>query len=405
MRVLADSTRTLNLEIKKFSEYVRPHPYEERLRSDLIARVDSVVRRTNNFFASAEVRCFGSFAADLYLPTSDMDLVALSPRFLSTNVPTFGQKSSQLYMIANHITANGIAAPGTVQAITKANVPLVKFVDKKTGLKVDLSFDNYAGIAALETFKSWKEEYPAMPTMVVLIKQLLAMRNLSEVFEGGIGGFTTICLVTNLLSRMTRRYHFTDANQSPEYGETLLEFLDYYGDHFDIRRTGIRMNPIGYFDKITTPHPRQNPDRLTIIDPNNSMNDISGGSRSIDLVMDVFRRARAQLDRRLEEVGRGQRAGQSILGCLLAGNYSIFEHQRQVLWRTHEQESLPPPPMSFFAPPPPPPDRPPHNRLIKQPRSRMTSQSNVAKRDAQNGREFQGYPPWNAQSGNRGFFG
>jgi hypothetical protein len=63
-----------------------------------------------------------------------------------------------------------IAVPNSIETIAHARVPILKFVDKLTGLRVDLSFDNDSGLVANETFQQWKAEYPAMPVIVVLQK-------------------------------------------------------------------------------------------------------------------------------------------------------------------------------------------------------------------------------------------
>ena len=117
-------------------------------------------------------------------------------------------------------------------------------------LGIDLSFENDTGIVANYTFADWKARYPAMPIIATLIKQFLLMRGLNEVVDGGLGGFSVTCLVTSLLQNMPR---IQTGELVPEdnLGEVLLEFLDFYGNLLDISRTGIRMHPTGYFNKVS----------------------------------------------------------------------------------------------------------------------------------------------------------
>ncbi|KAK0955948.1 hypothetical protein LTR91_009298 [Friedmanniomyces endolithicus] len=332
-------------------EFVRPHDYEEAVRRDLIHRIERAIRESSAKGAeSVSLHCFGSFAAGLYLPTADMDLVAVSPEYMNGRPAKFGQSATQMHRIRTHFEYIGVALPETVAVIARAKVPIIKFPDNMTGIKVDISFENDSGLVANKVFLRWKAQYPAMPVIVVLVKQLLAMRNLNEVYTGGIGGFTTICLVVSMMQLMPE-LQSNSVEPRLHYGELLMNFLDLYGNRLDFHTTGIRMDPPGYFNKHFDPAPKQNLDRLTIIDPNNPMNDISGGSYEIDAVLNTFRQASAALQRRLAQVHAGKKVEDSILGCMWGGNYTSFLRQREKLSVIHRGHADSPPP-----PPPPPPE-------------------------------------------------
>lgn len=198
------------------------------------------------------VYSFGSFAADLYLPNADMDVVVISDDFATYGEPTACQSGSSMYKFAAQVRASFMAKDGSIEVITKAKVPIIKFVDRLTSIKVDMSFENYTGISANKTFIKWKSQQPAIPILVTAIKQFLMMRGLNEVVNGGLGGFSVTCLVTSLLQNMPR---VQTGELIPELhlGEVLIEFLDFYGNQLDISRTGIMMDPPGYFDKVCSP--------------------------------------------------------------------------------------------------------------------------------------------------------
>lgn len=338
--------RSLHKEIADFYEFVRPYAYEEEVRRDLINRVQRAVRGAPNKVGggSAEIKSFGSFAAGLYLPTADMDLVALSPDYLRYGTKVICQTNSRIHALGSHVANVGLAAEGTMSPVTKAKVPLVKFTDRQTGIKVDISFENDSGVKAIQTFLAWKEKYPAMPVIVVLIKQMLAMRGLNEVFTGGLGGFSIICLVVSMMQLMPE---VQSGNLDPQqhYGQLLLNFLDLYGNKFNIKATGITMEPPGHYDKVKNPRSKQNANNLTIIDPNNPNNDISGGSRNVGAIFALFRTAHSEIQRRLGQIHSGQKVNESILGCIWGGNYSSFIHQRNKLSLLHRGHAVSPPPV------------------------------------------------------------
>lgn len=237
---------SLHKEICDFYDFVKPKAFEQAMREELLDRLRKIVKRR---FPNSDVYCFGSFAAGLYLPNADIDVVVVSDGFLNRGTQTVCQSKSQLYSFAHHLQNVAMAEHDSVEVIPKAKVPLIKFIDRITGLRVDVSFENSTGLIANKTFDHWKQQYPAMPILVTIIKQFLMMRGLNEVVHGGLGGFSVTCLVTSLLQNMP---HVQTGEIIPEHhlGEMLIEFLDFYGNQLDIARTGIMFNPPGYFDKV-----------------------------------------------------------------------------------------------------------------------------------------------------------
>ena len=258
-------------------------------------------------------------------------------------------------LLAYHLVRRGIAIEDTLAVVPRAKVPIIKFTDRDTGIKVDISFENDSGLKANATFQKWKEEYPALPTIAVVIKQLMAMRDLNEVVSGGIGGFSIICLVVSMMQMMPE---VQSGSMEPEhhFGDLLLNFFDLYGNKFNIKTTGIMVgtNP-GYFSKLRHPMPQQNDNRLTIVDPNRPDNDISGGTRNIGEVLNVFREAHSAIQRKLHGFQAGEDGSESLLACILGGNYSSFIRQREKLSMLQRGFAISPPPQQ--APPPPKKDK------------------------------------------------
>ncbi|MCJ1285584.1 hypothetical protein MMC26_004925 [Xylographa opegraphella] len=326
----------LHKEVIDFYEFVKPQEHEQVVRRELLERLQNAIR---SWRADLELHSFGSFAAGLYLPTADMDLVVLSKDFRDHGRPNVCQTNNQMRKLADYLEKNGIAEPWSVEIVGSAKVPLIKFVDHITQLKIDMSFENDTGLVANNTFRLWKALYPAMPIIVTTIKQFLLMRGLNEVANGGLGGFSVTCLVVSLLQNMPR-VQTGEIVPEQNLGEILLEFLDLYGNQFEIARTGIRMEPPGYFDKRTwNSHKPLKPDRLAIMDPNQKGNDISGGSRNVMLIFARFSRARAEILDAMENTNRA-----SLLDWMLGGNYNTFLWQRARLRNLygHQQGNLGP---------------------------------------------------------------
>lgn len=241
-----DFQPSLHKEICDFYDFVKPQYFEQVIREDLLERVQKAVESE---IPTCNVHCFGSFAAGLYLPNADMDLVIISDSFRDYDQKWACQSNTKMHKFGGYL-GRTIAEKDSVEVITGAKVPIIKFVDKITAIKVDISFENNTGIIANGTFASWQRQFPAMPILVTVIKQFLMMRGLNDVATGGLGGFSVTCLVTSMLQNMPR-VQMGEVVPEHHLGEMLIEFLDLYGNQLDIARTGISMNPPGYFDKVS----------------------------------------------------------------------------------------------------------------------------------------------------------
>lgn len=323
----------LHREILDFYNHVKPRSFEQRLRQDLIDNLDRIVRKR---FNNARILCFGSFMSGLYLPTGDMDMVMCSSSFLDNRAPVFSKKTV-LFKFGGFLCANKMADREHLEHITKAKVPLVKYVDTKTWLKVDVSFENMTGVIAIQTFTQWRDQYPAMPILVTLIKQFLTMRGLNEPVNGGIGGFSIICLVVSMLQMMPPE-EIQHVGSDQNLGQLLLRFFDLYGNRFNYEAMAISLNPPAYVPKSNVTNlVYKNVDRLSIIDPNNAQNDISGGSRNTPAIMRAFSDAYDALAQRMHELERENYARASLLSVILEGDYSSYREQRQHLRSLYRQ--------------------------------------------------------------------
>lgn len=237
------------MEVRDFYDYVKPRQFEDRLRGTLVEDLNQTLERSGRW-NGRKFHPFGSFMSGLYLPTGDMDLVLCSNAVIN-GAPPMQVGRNQLNSLKRDLQNKRVAVDNRFEMIAKARVPLVKYVDKTTGLKIDISFENIGGIVAIQTFKAWREQYPVMPILVTLIKQYLLMRGLNEPVNGGIGGFSVICMVVSMLQMMPQ-VNSGDMNPEHHLGTLLMHFFDLYGNRFDHKTTALRLNPPGYVNKVGT---------------------------------------------------------------------------------------------------------------------------------------------------------
>jgi len=76
-------------------------------------------------------------------------------------------------------------------------VPIVKLTDKKTGVKLDVSLNVENGIRAAELIRKFILHFPALPKLVLVLKQFVLQRDLNQVFSGGISSYSLILMVVS----------------------------------------------------------------------------------------------------------------------------------------------------------------------------------------------------------------
>eukprot|EP01135_Chromosphaera_perkinsii_P003610 Nk52_evm19s249 gene=Nk52_evmTU19s249 len=247
---------------------------EHQMRTDLVQRFNDVI--TTLWPGQCSVRVFGSFETLLYLPTSDIDICVFGPW---TNPPLFD--------LAKALKRAGILS--NIKVIDKARVPIIKCVDKMTNISVDISFNLPAGVETAELVKKYIRDYPPLYPLVFVVKQFLSIRQLNEVFTGGLSSFSIILMVVSFLQlhpRLKTPHDMKTAN----LGVLLIEFLELYGVNFNYVRTGIsvrnggRYYPKGDYGRFDEYKPMS----LSIEDPLSPENDISKGSFNIQQIRLAF---------------------------------------------------------------------------------------------------------------------
>ncbi|ORY67933.1 hypothetical protein BCR35DRAFT_294786 [Leucosporidium creatinivorum] len=307
----------VNREAFAFIHYISPTPVEHELR---LWTIELIRRTIQKRWSDADVQCFGSVGTGLYLPGGDIDLVVLCPTMPS---PPLKPSSSLLHRLASLLLTSSLAEPSSLVVIAKARVPIVKFVTRYGGFSVDLSVNQKNGVDAavrvrgmLEEFAFREEAYVepgvekkkskkgkgkevASPpvaveedinlvdqgvarSLVMLVKAFLNQRGMNEVFTGGLGSYSIICLVISFL-QLHPKIQTGEINPHYNIGLLFVEFLEYYGKHFNFDEAGITLRGRGgYFNKHDKGWWRANqPYLLSIEDPNDPSNDVSGGSHNI----------------------------------------------------------------------------------------------------------------------------
>ncbi|XVF18848.1 hypothetical protein REPUB_Repub11eG0058200 [Reevesia pubescens] len=145
---------------------------------------------------------FGSFRTGLYLPTSDIDVVILGSGI--TN-PRTG-----LHALSRALSQRGIAKK--MHVIAKARVPIVKFVEKKSGVAFDISFDVDNGPKVAEFIKEAVLKWPQLRQLCLILKVFLQQIDLNEVYSGRIGSYALLAMLMAMLQSLRESQTYLEHN-------------------------------------------------------------------------------------------------------------------------------------------------------------------------------------------------
>ncbi|KAH9852744.1 hypothetical protein C2E23DRAFT_756340 [Lenzites betulinus] len=266
----ANVAEMLHHEVEAFVTYISPTPVEDEIRSLVVTLVSRAVNRT---YPDAQVLPFGSYETKLYLPLGDIDLVIYSDAMARMD------KVSVLHSLANIVKRAGITDRVTI--IAKAKVPIIKFVTTHGRFSVDISINQGNGVTAGKMVKQFLEELPALRSLVLIIKSFLSQRSMNEVFTGGLGSYSIVCLAISFL-QMHPKVRRGEIDPSKNLGVLVMEFFELYGCYFNYQEVGISLRDGGsYFNKAQRGWMDYGQKLLSIEDPGDPTNDISRGSYNI----------------------------------------------------------------------------------------------------------------------------
>ncbi|KAM1101208.1 hypothetical protein ACFX2B_007517 [Malus domestica] len=176
----------LHKEIVDFCDFLSPTPEEQESRSAAVQRISDLIKY---IFPRSKVEVFGSFKTGLYLPASDIDVVIMGS---GVKTPQEGLKA-----LSRALSQMGLAK--RIQVIGKARIPIIKFVEKTSGVAFDISFDIESGPKAADFIQGAVSKWPPLRPLCLILKVFLQQRELNEVYSGGLGSYALLTMIMAML--------------------------------------------------------------------------------------------------------------------------------------------------------------------------------------------------------------
>ncbi|KDQ14046.1 hypothetical protein BOTBODRAFT_33162 [Botryobasidium botryosum FD-172 SS1] len=327
-----DGTEMLNREASAFVEYISPTEAEHSIRGLV---VESIRRAIVGRWGDATVTPFGSFETKLYLPLGDIDLVV--------NSAVMAQSDKKLVLTTLADVLEQAKVADDIRVIANARVPILKFVSSEGRFAIDISLNQINGISAGQIVNNFCCSMPALRPLVLIVKAFLNQNHLNDVFHGGLGSYSVICLVISFL-QMHPKLRYSEIDTNEVLGVLLLEFFELYGYDFKYNECGISVQAGGfYFDKSTRGWQNEKqPYLLCIEDPQDSIHDISKQSHEIQTISETFTQAygilsttvHARTREIIKDEGRNNGSfdaeSMSILGDVLRVSNEVVSRRRRI---------------------------------------------------------------------------
>eukprot|EP00184_Porphyridium_aerugineum_P004070 CAMPEP_0184694084 /NCGR_PEP_ID=MMETSP0313-20130426/2140_1 /TAXON_ID=2792 /ORGANISM="Porphyridium aerugineum, Strain SAG 1380-2" /LENGTH=686 /DNA_ID=CAMNT_0027152309 /DNA_START=64 /DNA_END=2124 /DNA_ORIENTATION=- len=325
----ANTMQALHSEILAFEQFMNPTEEEHLARLHVLEAVKVHVRK---LWHDAEVITFGSFATNLYLPGSDIDICVLNAGEPTNHTALF-KLSDQLRRDSESFCQ--------VTTISGAKVPILKIVsqEKATGgmrVKCDISFGQANGIGSVVSTLHFVKKYPALRPLLFVLKYYLQQKGFSQVYTGGIGSYTLIMMIVSHLELYWANY-----NSHVNLGTLLRDFFELYGRTFNYFHVGVHVDDTTDFflkpDRMVLEPGRLY--RLSIQDPLDPKNELGHGSFQIIKIREAFRREFNSLNR-WQPGGSGLRDASTPLRGIITCDDMIMKRMRMLSLGKHAELDL-----------------------------------------------------------------
>ncbi|UPX09446.1 Polynucleotide adenylyltransferase [Ascochyta rabiei] len=233
----------LELEIQAFHEYVRPNRAESIARKHVI---EQVRRHVQKILPEYVLEVFGSERTGVAFAGSDIDL-RLVPKHIMADTaqaklpPTPEDRAKRrrdlkrLHRALLHKHKHDYMLP----TVRWARYPLITLQDRASGLDVQLVLSNDTSVSR-ELMQRYMTEYSYLPQLYSVVKAILDIRGLSDVFRGGIGSYSLFMMVVASLKH--KPY------PGNRVGGALTFFLRFWSS-FKTKGLGVSIEPPEFFDK------------------------------------------------------------------------------------------------------------------------------------------------------------
>eukprot|EP00375_Theileria_parva_P002201 XP_764878.1 hypothetical protein [Theileria parva strain Muguga] len=220
----------LDVELHRLLQWLTPTEEEKLAKEQVLLQLEIVV---NALFPHGKLKVFGSYVTGLSLPGADIDVCIQSD----------GDQLCILNMVVYALNRLGLVH--SFECIYNTTVPVVKLVDKRTGVRLDLSVYNDSAFKTTKFIQEMCLKYKYMQPLILLIKLFLQSRSLGDTYFGGVGSYLLYCMVLSFLQlhNSSTNNTFDDKNS---LATLFMDFFYYWGFVRDYKQFTTSVRGLGH---------------------------------------------------------------------------------------------------------------------------------------------------------------
>ncbi|KAL9125086.1 MAG: hypothetical protein Q9217_005658 [Psora testacea] len=347
-----DPHERLSHEIRAFEAYMRLTPAEESASSLVFSELSAALEPRYHSIL------IGSRSTGLATPISDLDVSIGLKRHnpahqwedwsVESKAKQRRGTTEMLTLLREILRASEGFSSAT---LVHARVPIVRAKHIATDLEIQLQIMMTNGSQQAFT-RAYLEDYPSLRPLYVCLRYALEIRNLTQVYEGGLGSYSLLIMIVTALK------YANDQFASKDLARQLLHILKFWATA-NLYDNGYSTNPLGLFakkqgsseeqwtlterltrsrnaqlssiDKMNKYNP-QKPYLLCLQDPASYDNDLGKNTYAIKHIQATFasihdKILKVILEMPLVFVPKNRRS-RSLLGPLVQADYTHFEQHR-----------------------------------------------------------------------------
>ncbi|PYI10477.1 hypothetical protein BO78DRAFT_383296 [Aspergillus sclerotiicarbonarius CBS 121057] len=247
-RSFSDGLSQLDAEICALEEYLRPTPPEEEqvytIAADIARRLEGTVPHP--------LLIIGSWRTGLSMSHSDLDLLLPVPDSVRSNENIRKPSATRPKVLGLHksllrdVEQALRDCPSFDHHIHRSTEPdSITAIDSRTGLRLRF-FCGENSPPIIEYIRDYCAEYPSLRPLYMAVRLILESQDVYGRHASSIRSEALVMLVVAFLKMNHGRFRRSDS-----LGERLLAFLQMYGTQVDLAKTGISVDPPGFFDADT----------------------------------------------------------------------------------------------------------------------------------------------------------
>lgn len=208
----------LDKDIEEFYEWMQLEEAELKPIKDSI--IQEIKTQVHQIDPHLDIRIYGSYAVDLSLPMSDIDIIIFCTQRSFHNHYDILQN---LMNVLKH--KKGVIL---IKVIKNNSMPVlrVEFNEEMASAKLDITVNipRHKGMECVEMTRQIIKEFPCSKKIILVIRYILKITELNDPYLRGLSSYGVLLLLTAYMQ------HFNEIVKDMSVSKLFLNILDFYGN-------------------------------------------------------------------------------------------------------------------------------------------------------------------------------